>query len=466
MNKRFINICKDVNLIIAPCKYRNFNLKPGMMLFTGNRGFSRIDGEHIPFVADFEDKSGIYAGNDMGRPESIIGLHGYVLENTGLTGIGYIYPSANGYSDEEFGRLRNAVDLALGEIKLKRLLLESPDKRYVNNLAFSVYDPKTDFVSMLSHVIGDVYLQKFAKGGVDRLTTLPKEQVEAFNDMSPYGLVRYGTSPLKISDTKGLHGLLRAYFNGYGEDEEYTKEDVVDILCNLKEYYNKYSSDLKIVNVDDVVSFACAKVAMPDGFTVRPFDVILEPEDAKSYLYLERSLRIDHGDITYESLSLDSVIVDDNLHNVYLTSLHSGDPTGIYDESMLFNGYYFDGEKFKHGYFSVKNGVSDAISDRISDALVESSFFKSHVDTEDDYSTLCDIINERVYEWDGETNAGLIEDIYKEYLTHKKHMLESPIEYEELTDAELHAVTDAGVEPVDYNNDYEKDSDGLEDREF
>lgn len=459
MNKRFINICKDVNLIIAPCKYRNFNLKPGMMLFTGNRGFSRIDGEHTPFVADFEDKSGTYAGNDMGRPESIIGLHGYMLGNTGRTGIGYIYPSANGYSDEELGRLRNSVDLALGENKLKRLLLESLDKRYVNNLAFSVYDPKTDFASMFSHVIGDVYLQKFVSGGIDRLTTLSKEQVEAFNDMSPYGLVRYGTSPLKISDTKGLHGLLRAYFDGYGEDEEYTKEDVVDILRNLKEYYNKYSSDLKIVNVDDVVSFACRDATMPDGFNVKPFNVILEPEDANDYLYLERGS---------ESLHLDSVMVDDNLHNVYLTSLHSGDPTGVYDEPMTFNGYYFDGEKFNHGYFSVKNSVASGIKDAICNSLVESSFFKSHVDTEEDFDAVRDIVDERITELEDADyiDENLIEDIYKEYLTHKKHMLESPIEYEELTDAELHAVTDAGVEPVDYKNDYEKDSDGLEDREF
>lgn len=38
MNDKFINICDGVNLITAPCRYKNFNLKPGMLLFGEKNG--------------------------------------------------------------------------------------------------------------------------------------------------------------------------------------------------------------------------------------------------------------------------------------------------------------------------------------------------------------------------------------------------------------------------------------------
>lgn len=323
MNDKFINICDGVNLITAPCRYKNFNLKPGMLLFNGKRGFVMRDDHKASFVATHEDVSEKYGGDDMGRPKSTITLHGYMLHEDGLFGIENVDIFEDEFSKEDFGRIRNTVDLALGCNKLKRLLLIQPDDRYDVNESFGVYNPKSNFVSTFSHVIGNVYLQKFPKDSVDHLTILSKEQLKAFNKMSPYGLVRYGESPLKITDDKGIHGLLRAYFEGFYTDE-CPKEDVVQLLKNLNEYYSKYESDataINIVNIDEAISYACTNVTMPDGFSVKPFGVILEPDDAKSYL----DLVSESDGEWYVNNSLDNVMVDDSLHNVYLTSVHSGD---------------------------------------------------------------------------------------------------------------------------------------------
>ena len=74
------------------------------------------------------------------------------------------------------------------------------------------------------------------------------------------------------------------------------------------------------------ILFSCMNTIMPDGFNVKPFNVILEPNVIKSYFrLLEHNIRID------------------NHYKVYLTSLHSLD--GInYDNPMVCNGYYFNGE--------------------------------------------------------------------------------------------------------------------------
>lgn len=429
MNEKFINICDDVNLIIAPCKYRNFNLKPGMMLFGDKRGFIVNQNKRIPFVANYEDRSYIYDRDNMDRHKSIIRLHGYMLGENGISGIGYIDISEDDYSKKEFNTIQNAVDLALGDNKLKRLFLEPPENRYNDDTRFIVYSLQSDFVCMFAHVIGDVYLQLFNNGMRNKLVTLSKEQVNAFHEITSYGLINYGNSPLRLADSHSFNDLLKSYF--FGQDSEsYKQEDVNNFLSNLRDYYSQHSSDMKSINVDGIVSFACTNTTMPDGFHVRPFTVILKPDKAKSYLYL-----------TNEGLYFDSELIDDNLHNVYLTSLHSGGPIDSSD-SMIFNGYYFNGKIFKHGYFSIKNGLSKDIIKSIYYSLVESSFFKSYVAFEEDFDNTWYIINERLadaYDDDKLDDAivRLLENIYDEYLLHKKYMLKLPIEYEELTDAEF-----------------------------
>ena len=444
MNEKFINICDDVNLIIAPCKYRNFNLKPGMMLFGDKRGFIVNQNKRIPFVANYEDRSYIYDRDNMDRHKSIIRLHGYMLGENGISGIGYIDISEDDYSKKEFNTIQNAVDLALGDNKLKRLFLESPENRYNDDTRFIVYSLQSDFVCMFAHVIGDVYLQLFNNGMRNKLVTLSKEQVNAFHEITSYGLINYGNSPLRLADSYSFNDLLKSYF--FGQDSEsYKQEDVNNFLSNLRDYYSQHSSDMKSINVDGIVSFACTNTTMPDGFHVRPFTVILKPDKAKSYLYL-----------TNEGLYFDSELIDDNLHNVYLTSLHSGGPIDSSD-SMIFNGYYFNGKIFKHGYFSIKNGLSKDIIKSIYYSLVESSFFKSYVAFEEDFDNTWYIINERLadaYDDDKLDDAivRLLENIYDEYLLHKKYMLKLPIEYEELTDAEFYSKSGVNTDDVNFDN--------------
>jgi hypothetical protein len=444
MNEKFINICDDVNLIIAPCKYRNFNLKPGMMLFDDKRGFIVNQNKRIPFVANYEDRSYIYDRDNMDRHKSIIRLHGYMLGENGISGIGYIDISEDDYSKKEFNTIQNAVDLALGDNKLKRLFLEPPENRYNDDTRFIVYSLQSDFVCMFAHVIGDVYLQLFNNGMRNKLVTLSKEQVNAFHEITSYGLINYGNSPLRLADSHSFNDLLKSYF--FGQDSEsYKQEDVNNFLSNLRDYYSQHSSDMKSINVDGIVSFACTNTTMPDGFHVRPFTVILKPDKAKSYLYL-----------TNEGLYFDSELIDDNLHNVYLTSLHSGGPIDSSD-SMIFNGYYFNGKIFKHGYFSIKNGLSKDIIKSIYYSLVESSFFKSYVAFEEDFDNTWYIINERLadaYDDDKLDDAivRLLENIYDEYLLHKKYMLKLPIEYEELTDAEFYSKSGVNTDDVNFDN--------------
>ena len=444
MNEKFINICDDVNLIIAPCKYRNFNLKPGMMLFGDKRGFIVNQNKRIPFVANYEDRSYIYDRDNMDRHKSIIRLHGYMLGENGISGIGYIDISEDDYSKKEFNTIQNAVDLALGDNKLKRLFLEPPENRYNDDTRFIVYSLQSDFVCMFAHVIGDVYLQLFNNGMRNKLVTLSKEQVNAFHEITSYGLINYGNSPLRLADSHSFNDLLKSYF--FGQDSEsYKQEDVNNFLSNLRDYYSQHSSDMKSINVDGIVSFACTNTTMPDGFHVRPFTVILKPDKAKSYLYL-----------TNEGLYFDSELIDDNLHNVYLTSLHSGGPIDSSD-SMIFNGYYFNGKIFKHGYFSIKNGLSKDIIKSIYYSLVESSFFKSYVAFEEDFDNTWYIINERLadaYDDDKLDDAivRLLENIYDEYLLHKKYMLKLPIEYEELTYAEFYSKSGVNTDDVNFDN--------------
>lgn len=345
---------------------------------------------------------------------------------------------------KEFNTIQNAVDLALGDNKLKRLFLEPPENRYNDDTRFIVYSLQSDFVCMFAHVIGDVYLQLFNNGMRNKLVTLSKEQVNAFHEITSYGLINYGNSPLRLTDSHSFNDLLKSYF--FGQDSEsYKQEDVNNFLSNLRDYYSQHSSDMKSIKVDGIVSFACTNTTMPDGFHVRPFTVILKPDKAKSYLYLN-----------HEYLYFDSELIDDNLHNVYLTSLHSDGPIDSSD-SMIFNGYYFNGKIFKHGYFSIKNGLSKDIIKSIYYWLVESSFFKSYVAFEEDFDNTWYIINERLadaYDDDKLDDAivRLLENIYDEYLIHKKYMLKLPIEYEELTDAEFYSKSGVNTDDVNFDN--------------
>lgn len=204
MNKRFIKVSDGVNLIVAPCKYKEFNLKPGMLLFDGN---SELTGLYDSFVAVYETNSSEldYYGN--GRPSDIIRLWGYKLFKDYEGG----YQSCKTFIDitpnfQEYAKILNVVDLALGEGKLRNLFLASDTDRFDDNIIFTVFNSKHNVNTSFLHVIGNVYLQKFSSCSRDRFITLSDAQVKAFNDFSDYGIIKLGESDLHISSDDGFQG--------------------------------------------------------------------------------------------------------------------------------------------------------------------------------------------------------------------------------------------------------------------
>lgn len=147
------------------------------------------------------------------------------------------------------------------------------------------------------------------------------------------------------------------------------------------------------------------------------------------------------------------------LHNVYLTSIHSGDPD--YNDPIVYNGFYFDGERFKHGHFSIKGALSENIHEAVYHSLVESSYFGYYLESEEDFDKLSDAIDERIseIECDNDYVMRLIEDIYDECKVHKLHMIASPIEYKELTDDELCQGETAPIPNLFEDDDLDADGD-------
>lgn len=191
-------------------------------------------------------------------------------------------------------------------------------------------------------------------------------------------------------------------------------------------------SFLNIYGSANSISVACINTTMPDGFSVQSFNIIVNSNDIKSYLHLNREFRGDYGHLCYERIKFDDAIIDDKLHNVYLTSVHIGDSIEPNNEFTIFDGYYYNGEQFVQGLFAFSRCVPETVRNFIYFSLLESSFFKSHVEPEYDYNKAWNIINERVSDLDGDyddTVLRLIENIYSEYLVHKQHTIESPIEH-------------------------------------
>lgn len=161
MNKKFLKVCDGVNLIMAPCQYKGFNLKPGMLLFDADTEGRVVTGFSEPFVATGED--------DVRRYESQLLSNAYGYSNTDLGLVGYTltgnaakYKSINvNAKTDNYAKIANVVDLALGSNKLHDLFLSDENNRYNENLKFSVYDPESGFNSFYNHVIGNVFLQKW-----------------------------------------------------------------------------------------------------------------------------------------------------------------------------------------------------------------------------------------------------------------------------------------------------------------
>lgn len=472
MSRKFLKVCDGVNLIISPCQYKGFNLKPGMMLFDADTPDRHITGLDVPFVATSEG-NGFVPDNDNGRPNNEVILGGFKL-----TDIGFVRDVIDIRSDTtKQPKILNAVDLALGAAKLYNLFLVDDETRYTKENIFSVYDPNTGFNSIYSHVRGNVFLQKTGSNFRDKLITLSKDQVKAFNELSPYGIVDYGRSDVNISivenvaDEYSFHEFLIAFYNDC-TCVNFTKEDITDVVNGLRENIkvSDYSKD--VVNSSDTAHGVVIDIATKDniitsdGFNMKPFAMRVSPEFAKENLCIT-----DFTYCSYDYAPADEVIVDDGLHNVYLTSINGYD-TDTYDDrdssNVVYNGFYFDGYSFMPTGFAFNDNVSSTMSNATYAFIQEAQHFKNYLSDIDNYTELEGDIQSRVDDLKDlldEAEYDAVKLVYDNYLEGKRTALDSSIIYEPLTDAELHSIN--GIEnSVSMDIPDVDDAKELSDREF
>lgn len=174
---------------------------------------------------------------------------------------------------------------------------------------------------------------------------------------------------------------------------------------------------------------------------------------------------------SYDYAPADEVIVDDGLHNVYLTSINGYD-TDTYDDrdssNVVYNGFYFDGYSFMPTGFAFNDNVSSTMSNATYAFIREAQHFKNYLSDIDDYTELEGDIQSRVADLKDlldESEYDAVKLVYNNYLEEKRTALDSSIIYEPLTDAELHSIK--GIEnsvPMDIPD--VDDAKELSDREF
>lgn len=166
MNDKFVNVCEGVNLIVKPCEYRGVRLEPGSLLFDANEELNL----KVPFVV-VEDVTCERGRIKIDNIKNMILK--YSPDEVLLSGCSLYDPQANYiYKDtrsiinfhedvKNYDKICEAVDLALGEGKLHRLLLESNDNKYCKNKSFYANASDSKFSYVFTHVAGDVYRQYF-----------------------------------------------------------------------------------------------------------------------------------------------------------------------------------------------------------------------------------------------------------------------------------------------------------------
>ena len=447
MCRKFLKVCDGVSLIVSPCQYKGFNLNPGMILFDADTSDRPITSCDVPFVATHE-ASGVNS-SDYGRPTNIPILCGFLLNGDSVEPS---YADINADSKTQI-KLLNTIDLALGESRLHNLLFTMDSDRYTKNTSFSVYDPNTNtgFNSIYTNMVGNVFLQHVGDSRRDKAVLLTNTQVDAFNKLSPYGIIEYGKSDLRLEYNRGeydeatFHDLL--YVLGNNRDSmNLTKAEFDDICSNLQSYYTTTSVGFECVDVDDTgILTMCDDFVTTDGFHVKPFMIKMSPDLAKKYLcYADNGEYVD----TYEYYDFDGGI-DDNLHSVYLTSI-AGYDTNNYD--TLYSGSFFDGYSFVKTRFSLTDAASECKFDL--DKYIYSSIDEANY-AEDELSNCKDIDELRVKVKNrqdelsrlvitdssfSKEEADILNFVYGAYLSTQEHKFESSIDYEseQLTDQELY----------------------------
>ena len=355
MSDQFLEICEGVKLILAPCMCNGFNLKPGMLLFDADTTYRHLTGFDYPFVAvdEFVPEEDINL-DCLGRPITKCVLDGYKLvpNSNQKVRITLTFPWDYHYYD----KLLSAIDLVLGEDKLYNLFIESKSTGYERSgQILSVYDDKRCFYYMYLHIIGNIYLQRFMTGSRDKLVTLSVLQALSLNSFKGNYLSQVNGSELYLEDDNGLYGFLRVFF---GDESKYFDKEYVDsIVANLHSHFIKTRKGKYIDVFPNSIGTAYVEFTTDDGFNIRPCNLLFRDFVAEKYLYI-----VNKDDYGYNLYDVNTYVADDGLHNVYLTGIHKTDDNF---DCQLYDGFYFDGERFKSALFAVQNHVSSEIDDFI-----------------------------------------------------------------------------------------------------
>lgn len=379
MNNQFLNICDGVKLILAPCIYEGFNLKPGMLLFDADTTYRCLTGLDYPFVAvDEVIPEKVTDVDCLGRPNTRIILDGYKLVSGKSIRVSVTLTFSSDY--HYYDKLLSAIDLVLGEDKLYNLLIESKSIGYERDRQIlSVYDDKRCFYYMYMHVIGNIYLQRFMSGGRDKLVTFSVLQALSLNSFKGNYLSRFNGSELYLEDDSGLYGFLRVFF---GKESKYFDKVYIDkVVGDLQLYFIKTRKDRYIDIFPNSIGTAYNEFVTSDGFSIKPCNLVFRDFVAEKYLYI-----VCKDDDGYSLYDIDTYIADDGLHNIYLTGVHKIDFAGIHKledfcDYQLYDGFYFDGERFKPALFTVQDHISSEVDDfiycvlSISDMIAEGKTF-------------------------------------------------------------------------------------------
>ena len=463
MNDKFLNVCEGVNLITKPCEYRGFTLKPGVILFDANGKCNLTE----PFVAvcDITNQQKPHTGN---LSNNII-LSGYSLKGSSIKGqfeqVSTNYCILEGSAN--YNKICEAVDLALGKGKLRRLFLESDYNRYLQKQSFYAPSSESDKSYIFTHVIGDVYRQYFNSPNRDKFITLSKEQFEFFNNRCVYGILSTGYSNMDIGsglkNDSEFHNVLNAYF-GVNYDG-CSKEDVNKLVQNLEDYYSTVGSTDSFIKKDGL-RVAFDEFDTNDEFHVQPFNVAIEYEFAKEHLYraCEYHSVYSGNFLTYERRGFTCEDISDvmpavGLHSVYITSHYTYDHNGEYDYNDncidIFKGYVFDGSKYAPVLLGFKD-VSRELIDTVTFITDESDYYDKYIKGSqfDNVTQLGGLIESRLDSLSEFKKQGFYvpdemyeftEYIYNKYYSKVSERMSIPVTYSKLTDAELQNVGDVRV---------------------
>lgn len=461
MNDKFLNVCDCVNLITKPCEYKGFKLKPGMLLFDTNERCNLT--ESFVAVCDITNQQNQHIGN----LSNAILLSGYSLKDSHIEGqsqpIGINYCILEGSAN--YGKICEAVDLALGESRLRRLFLESDNNRYLQKQSFYAPSNDSDKSYIFTHVIGDVYRQYFNSPNRDRFVTLSKEQFQFFNNRHIYGILSTGYGRISTDDDglkndSEFHKVLNAYF-GVNYDG-CSKEDVDKLVQSLEDYYITVGSADSFIKKDGL-RVAFDEFDTNDEFHVQPFNVAIDYEFAKEHLYRAceyhsvysgNFLAYERRGFEYEDIS--NTMSDVGLHFVYITSHYTYDHNGEYDYNDncidIFKGYVFDGRS----YVPVLLGFKDVPRELIDNVIAitdESDYYDKYIKGSqfDNITQLGGLIESRLDSLSEFKKQGFYvpdemyeftEYIYNKYYSKVSERMSISVTYSKLTDAELQNVGD------------------------